>query len=71
MKSFMVVCNGKAPCAEPRTPKRPNTTRIINWELCILYQEDGRGLQCQYADNKVIIGSGYKSLMHSSGDTCV
>ena len=38
------------------------TIFLVNWELCILSQENGTGLQCPYADNKETIGSGYKSL---------
>ena len=47
---------------ETPTPNRSDTIGIINWELCILCQENVTGLQCPYADNKVIIGSGYKSI---------
>lgn len=51
--------------ATTSAPKRPNSTGITNWELCVLCQEEtGTALQCPYAakDNKAPIGSGYKSL---------
>jgi len=45
------------------TPKRIYAGGI-NWEFCILCQENGTGLQCPYAvkNNKIMIGSGYTSL---------
>ena len=48
---------------ETPTPKRIDTGGI-NWEFCILCQENGTGLQCPYAvkNKKMITGSGYRSL---------
>ena len=48
---------------ETSTPKRIDTDGI-NWEYCILCQENGTGLQCPYAvkNSNVTTGSGYKSL---------
>ena len=50
--------------AETLTPKRISITGKINWDLCILCQENGTGLQCPYAvkNNKASVGSGYKTL---------
>ena len=50
--------------AETPTPKRISTPGKINWDLCILCQESGKGLQCPYAvkNNKASVGSGYKTL---------
>ena len=47
--------------AETPTPKQSGK---INWDLCILCQENGTGLQCPYAvkNNKASVGSGYKTL---------
>ena len=51
--------------AETPTPKRISITGKINRDLCILYQENGTGLQCPYAvkNNKASVGSGYKTLV--------
>ena len=50
--------------AETPTPKRISITSKINRDLCILCQENGKGLQCPYAvkNNKASVGSGYKTL---------
>ena len=41
-----------------------DTPRIdINWEFCILGQENVTGMQCPYSvKNKMIIWSGYRSI---------
>ena len=50
--------------AETPTPKRISITGKINWDLCILCQENRTGLQCPYAvkNNKASVGNGYKTL---------
>ena len=50
--------------AETTTPKRVSITSKINWNLCVLCQENGTGLQCPYAfkSNQASVGSGYKTL---------
>ena len=61
VKCFMVVCNGamaKHHVLRLLHRNDPMQLVLFNWEVCILGQENGTGLQYQYADNKVIIGSG-------------
>ena len=50
--------------AETPIPKPISITGKINWDLCILCQENGTRLQCPYAvkNNKASVGSGYKTL---------
>ena len=63
----MIVYNVKGHIlvdAETTTPKRININSKINWDFCILCQENGTGLQCPYAvkGNQASVGSGYKTL---------
>ena len=39
--------------AETPTPKQISTPGKINWDLCILCQENGKGLQCPYMQLKI------------------
>ena len=43
--------------------KQPKSARLIDWDLCVLCQEDtGDTLQCSMNSTKTSIGNGYKSL---------
>jgi len=49
---------------ETTAPKRISINTKLNWDFCILCQENGTGLQCPYAvkTNQTSVGSGYKTL---------